>query len=83
MTRIEVRIRSLVVHGAHAFAGDAFSAALSAEIERRIGTGAGADVAKRFTGQAGSRSGTAAPATGPAAGTEAVSAARVAGRLLP
>lgn len=83
MSRIEVRIRSLVVHGAPSFAADAFSTALRSEIEQRIGVvGRGSDLASRF----GSASrGSAAPneATPRDNRFETVTAERVAGRLVP
>lgn len=84
MTRIEIRIRSLTVHGNGRFAGEAFSAALGAEIQRRIGAGAGtAQIIDRFRG--GGAAARSAPTAAPSRETpvEAASAARVAGRLLP
>jgi hypothetical protein len=81
MTRIEIRIRSLVLHGAKGFAGNTFCVALGAEIERRIATGTkAAAVASRFRGE--SKSGPALTSD-PGGGAETTIAARVAGRLLP
>jgi hypothetical protein len=84
MTRIAIRIRSLTVHGNGHFAGEAFSAALTAELQRRIGAGEGtAQIVDRFRGErVAART---APTGAPARGTlvEATSAVRVAGRLLP
>lgn len=83
MSRIEIRIRSLVVHGARSFDGDAFSAALRGEIANHIGAAPSAtDVAGRFSAQA--RDGSAAPEARPVGDRfETTTAARVAKRLLP
>jgi hypothetical protein len=83
MSRIEIRIRLLVVHGARSFDGDAFSAALRSEIANHIGPAPGAaDVAGRFGAQ--DRDGSAAPEARPVGDRfETTTAARVAKRLLP
>ena len=83
MSRIEIRIRSLVVHGARSFDGDAFSAALRGEIANHIGAApTDADVSGRFGPQAGGRP---AAIDGRPLGhrLEVTTAARVAKRLLP
>jgi hypothetical protein len=79
MSRIDIRIRSLVVHGTRPFADDAFSAALRDQIEQRIrAAGRAGDLAGRFRTDA-------APGEAPQRDTrfESITAARVAGRLLP
>ena len=83
MSRIDIRIRSLVVHGARSFAPDVFSAALRGAIEQRIGAaGRGSDLAGRFGSD--SRAGSAASNEAPRRDNrfETMTAARVAGRLL-
>ena len=53
MSRVDLRIRSLVVHGGGSFAGEAFGAALGREIEARLGPAAGrGDLSARFTAEA-------------------------------
>ncbi len=83
MSRVEVRIRSLVVHGVRFFAADTFSAALRGELEQRIGAvGRGSDLARRL-GSA-SRGSVAPDEARPRDNRfEIMTAARVAGRLLP
>ena len=84
MSRVDLRIRSLVVHGGGSFAGEAFGAALGREIEARLGPAAGrGDLSARFTAEA--RDASAAPAETPHRGDrfEATAAARVARRLVP
>jgi len=84
MSRIDIRIRSLVVHGTCSFATDAFGAALRDQIEQRIGAASRArDVAARFRPDA--RAGSAVRNAALPRGTrfETLTAARVAGRLLP
>ncbi len=84
MSRIDIRIRSLVVHGARSFAGDAFSAALRGEIEQRIGPASReSDLAGRFRTDASAHSGARDEAPPRDTRFETMTAARVAGRLLP
>lgn len=83
MSRVDIRIRSLVVHGTRSFAADAFSTALRGEIEQRIGAASRAgDLAGRFRTDA--RAGSAGPNEAPLRDNrfETVTAARVAVRLL-
>ncbi len=83
MSRIDIRIRSLVVHGARSFAADVFGTALRDAIEQRIGAGSwGSDLAGRFRTDA--RAPSAAIETRlRETRFETMTAARVAGRLLP
>jgi hypothetical protein len=84
MTRIAVRIGSIVVRDGLAFGGDAFGEALRTEIAHRLESGADARaIASRF--RSGARQGRTAQAQPPTKvrGAEAAVAASVAGRLLP
>ena len=83
MSRIDIHIRSLVVHGARSFAGDAFGTALSGEIEHRIGAASRtSDLAGRFRAEARDASAVRDEASPRDNRFESMTAARVAGRLL-
>jgi len=92
MTFIVVHIARLVVHGAEAFAAEAFSENLREEIIRRIGQEASAgDIAQRLQGgasvaqhgaHAGQTASRPAPASHASRTPEGAAAAELAGRLV-
>jgi hypothetical protein len=84
MSRVEVRIRSLVVHGdARPFAADVFSTALCGEIEGRIRAASRrSEMGGRFRTDARPCSAATNEASPRDTRFESTTAARVAGRLL-
>jgi len=82
MSRVNVRIGSLIVHGSRSFAADTFSTALRAELEQRLAPGRASTVGRRFVAQAQHICSAADGLSSPKATFETMTAARIAGRLL-